>query len=573
MQKRLKQIIFGLMMAGLLGLATPAAQASTQATAQVSFTFDDGFRSAYTIAAPTLAEYGLVGTSYPITSCVGTPTRQCPVKNFGFMSWAQIQALQNQYGWEVGSHTVTHKAMTTLTAAKVSQELINSKNALTNHGIAANAYCSPYGDYSNNVIAAVARNYTSHRGFADTGYNTFPYNDYLLYVQPVQVGVSVDQVKSYIDYAKAHNMWLILAFHDISPTPSQDPNDFQYSSADLESIAAYTASQGVASTTISRGLVSGNNLLTNGDFTSGLSAGWTTDAPTLIKPNSQNKGSYPGATQSIELNSGTTNKHLFSPKAGIEAGQAYVLKTFLNVVSIDSGEVGFYIDEYDATGNWISGQYKRGERSAFVENVNFEYIPSSANVAQARLQIFTTANSGIKAYVDNVQWLSQGRTITPPSPPEPKPEPTNLLPNGNFDSGLSQGWWTDNPTNISTVVANLGGVNNRAAIEFRAGTTNSHLFSPAVAVQPSTTYTIKNWLLVDTISNGALGYYIDEYDAAGNWVSGQYKANIWQLYNGEYELSYTPTSSTVAKASLQIIVSGGSGLHGYVDDARWYVSQ
>jgi peptidoglycan/xylan/chitin deacetylase (PgdA/CDA1 family) len=36
---------------------------------------------------------------------------------------------------EVGSHTVTHKAMTTLTAAKVSQELINSKNALTSRGI------------------------------------------------------------------------------------------------------------------------------------------------------------------------------------------------------------------------------------------------------------------------------------------------------------------------------------------------------------------------------------------------------------------------------------------------------
>jgi hypothetical protein len=105
-----------------------------------------------------------------------------------------------------------------------------------------------------------------------------------------------------------------------------DPNDFQYSSADLEAIAAYAAAQGVASTTVSRGLVSGDNLLPNGDFTSGFGAGWTTDAPALIKPNTQNKGSYPNATQSIEINSGATNKHLFSPKVAVEAGQAYVIK-------------------------------------------------------------------------------------------------------------------------------------------------------------------------------------------------------------------------------------------------------
>ncbi len=571
MKKRLAQLIFGLAWVAAFSVAVPSAQAATQASAKVSFTFDDGFRSAYTVAAPTLAKYGLVGTSYPITSCVGTPTKQCPVdKSFGFMTWAQIQALQNQYGWEVGSHTVTHKAMTTLTAAKVSQELINSKNALTSRGITADAYCSPYGDYNNSVVAAVARSYTSHRGFADTGYNSFPYNDYLLRVQPVQVRVSVDQVKSYIDYAKANNLWLILAFHDISPTPSADPEDFQYSSADLDAIASYTAALGLTSTTISRGLVNGQNLLPNGDFSSGLGAGWTTDAPTSIKLNTLNKGSYPNATQSIEINGGTTNKHLFSPNVAIQAGQAYVIKSYLNVASIKGGEVGFYIDEYDAAGNWISGQYKRGEHNAFVENLNFEYNPTSNAVAQARLQVFATANSGAKAYIDNVQWISQGREVTPPPPPNPTPEPTNLLPGGNFDAGISGGWRTDSPTSITAVIVTLGGQPNQTVVGFSATATNQHLFSPLIAVEPTKTYQIKQWLSVEAITSNVVGFYIDEYDASGNWVSGQYKASVGQIYSGDYSFDYTPSSAAVAQASWQMIVSGNSGLSGYVDSVRWY---
>jgi hypothetical protein len=572
MKKRIAQIIISLAWVAIVSVAAPNAQAATQASAKVSFTFDDGFRSTYTIAAPTLAKYGLIGTSYPVTSCVGTPTRQCPVeKSFGFMNWKQIKALQDQYGWEVGSHTVTHKAMTTLTAAKVSQELINSKNALTSRGITADAYCSPYGDYNNNVIAAVARSYSSHRGFADTGYNSFPYNDYLLYVQQVQAGVTVDQVKGYIDHAKANNLWLILAFHDISPTPSADPNDFQYSSTDLEAIAAYAAAQGVASTTVSRGLVSGDNLLPNGDFTSGFGAGWTTDAPALIKPNTQNKGSYPNATQSIEINSGATNKHLFSPKVAVEAGQAYVIKSFLNVVRIASGEVGFYIDEYDAAGNWISGQYKRGENSVFVENLNFEYVPSSAAVTQARLQVFVTANSNAKAFIDNVQWISQGREVTPTPVPEPTPEPTNLMPGGDFDAGLSGGWRTDNPTSITAVIATLGAQPNQSAVAFTATTANSHVFSPLVAVESATSYQIKQWLSVDAITSGVVGFYIDEYDAAGNWISGQYKASIGQTYSGDYSFDYTPTSAGVARASWQMIVTGNSGASGHIDSVRWFV--
>jgi hypothetical protein len=68
------------------------------------------------------------------------------------------------------------------------------------------------------------------------------------------------------------------------------------------------------------------------------------------------------------------------------------------------GEVGFFIDEYDSAGNWISGQYKTGVRGVSSGDVNFTYKPSSTNVASASLQVIVTANSSISAYYDDVRW-------------------------------------------------------------------------------------------------------------------------------------------------------------------------
>ena len=72
------------------------------------------------------------------------------------------------------------------------------------------------------------------------------------------------------------------------------------------------------------------------------------------------------------------------------------------------------------------------------------------------------------------------------------------------------------------------------------------------------------------MSSGEVGFYIDEYDAAGNWISGQYKGGARSLGAGDISFSYTPTSANVAKSSLQIILVGNSGITGYVDDVRWY---
>lgn len=463
--KRLRSALYGVATAAFIITAVTsafprvavAAPLNLTRAAKVSFTFDDGLSSAYTLAAPTLQKYGFTGTNYVISGCVGMTTVPNACKaddSVPYMTWAQVSALRNTYGWEIGSHTVDHPYLastdpddqpTALTTAQITAELRDSKAAIkANTGIDPTAFASPYGDYNpsgNPVLAEVAKLYTSHRGFADTGYNITPYdgsalpandymlNDYLIRDQQVQAGVSVATVRGYIDKAIADNAWLVLTFHEIkNGNASTDPDDYQYNNGDLDLIAQYVKQKAVPVVNISDGLATSNtNLLANGSFDSAIgtfdgtpsTTQWTTDDPTNIKRDTGNHGNFPSPTNSISMAAGTANNHLFSPLVTVSPASTYYLKNFVNITKINAtagSEMAFFIDEYDASGNYLATQYKKSVISGdnpLVKTWSFGYVPG-ANTAKARLQIDITANSGIQAYVDNLQWFLVDSTVTPP---------------------------------------------------------------------------------------------------------------------------------------------------------------
>jgi peptidoglycan/xylan/chitin deacetylase (PgdA/CDA1 family) len=558
-------------------LQSLAATTPLNTGAKVTFSFDDGYTSALRQAAPTLAKYGMAGTSFIITGCVGmttTPNTCRADTDKQYMTWAQIAQLHTTYGWEIGSHTANHYCLAStgdgsdcqtnkLTPAQVDTELSQSKAALVAHGYSATDFASPYGDYDRATLAQVAKYYAAHRGFADVGLNSAPYNQYIVKDEQVQGGVTVAAVKGYVDQAIANHQWLVLSFHHIAVKASSNPGEYQYSTANLDAIAAYVKSKTVPVVTMDNGLIKGPNLFTDSTFDNGISNGWTTDSPANFVKDSANNGNYPSPTNSVAFNAGTTNEHLFSPTVKINPATSYILKNFINLTNINSGSVGSFIDEYDSNGNWISGQYKLNVSFNWPQTVGFEYKPTSANVANARLQVILPANSGAHGYLDNFEWIDENTSPVPPPP-------TNLMPNGTFDGGISAGWTTDGPANIVADSANNGSPANPVnSVKMTAVSANTHLFSPKVTADSTKSYSLSSYVNIKQLSSGEIGFYIDEYDGSGNWISGHYVTGARSVGATTVGFNYTPSSVNVKSASLQFILVGNSGIVAYVDNVLW----
>lgn len=571
-------LLFALLIVSPPSVSAVVAPYNVAPSAKISLTFDDGLLDALTQAAPILASNGLPATSFVISNCVGMATipNSCPADSgMSYMTWEQIAQLRDTYGWEIGGHSAAHPMLATdnLTDAQLTQEIAGGKQAMVDHGISPTSFATPYGDYDNRVLAEIAKSYASHRGFWDVDPNVWPYNNHIINNMQVQAGVSVASVQARIDQAVTNKEWLVLTFHGIEPTPSSDPEDYQYSAADLSTIAAYIKSKQDAgllkAVKMQDGpITSTTNLLSGGSLAGGLSGGWATDVPANVTADSGNHGSYPEPLHSVLATAGSGSaSHLFSPNVSVQHAKTYMLQSFLNVFARTSGEIGYYIDEHNTNGDWISGQWKGSKTALTVGDQIFTYVPTSAQVASARLQIYVTAGSGIQAYVDNFRWFALETVESPPPPPV-----QNALPNSNFDNGVSSGWTTNSTTAFSADNTNHGAPESPTnAIKLLAGSGNASLFAPLVDVDPALTYDVSAYLNIQTLTSNELAFYVDEYDVNGSWVSGQYKTAKRNTGIQVISFGYTPTGGVVKKAGLQVILVGNSGISGYLDEVKFMV--
>ncbi|MEO5690675.1 MAG: polysaccharide deacetylase family protein [Candidatus Saccharimonadales bacterium] len=579
--KKFLQVSLSMFLIILIGLVLPVqAAVSVPNVPKVTFTFDDGRASTYTRAATILNSYNLSGTAYITTDCVGmtkVPNTCHAANDVSYMTWAQIKALRDTYKWEIGSHSKSHPYMAStnaddgqpkmLTPQQIVNELAASKAALAAQGINATSYASPYGDYNPYVLQEVAKVYSSHRGFADQNDNTWPYNDYLLNNMQVQTPVTVDAVKAKIDSAIAKKTWLVLTFHDIVLKPSKDVNKYQWGSAQLDTVAAYVKAKrdaGLLQTVnASGGLATGTvNMLPGADFTGGIATGWRTDTPIVFQANNKVNGSFPEQTNSIAITATnlTKNAHFFSPRMSVSSSNAYLLKSYLNVTAISAGEVGYYIDEYDANGEWISGQYKARETGVFVQNINISYIPTSVAVKTASLQVYVDQGSTVKGFMDSLRWYQVASSA----------QPTNLLASGTFDNPWNNGWTTDNSSVVTLDTTGRGSTANPTnSIKASSTTQSAHLFSPKIGVDATKSYYLESY--VNIVSTGELGVYIDEYDASGVWISGQYKHTVTTVGPQTFGIQYKPSSLQVKTSQIQYIYTAQTSLYTiYLDDIKLF---
>jgi peptidoglycan/xylan/chitin deacetylase (PgdA/CDA1 family) len=184
----------------------------------ISLTFDDASASQYTAVAK-MDTYGFASTQYVPTGGLGSE---------GIWTRSQVKSVFAR-GHEIGSHSVTHPDLTTVSAAKLGTELASSKTTLTNivgEGQVM-SFATPYGAYNANVIAAVkAAGYTNHRS-VDVGYNTKsdldPYN---IKVQNMLATTTTAEFQDWVDTARAGNYWLVVVYHGITDNlDTGDPGD------------------------------------------------------------------------------------------------------------------------------------------------------------------------------------------------------------------------------------------------------------------------------------------------------------------------------------------------------------
>ncbi len=143
----------------------------------VAITFDDAFASVYEHAAPLLEELGWPATVFVPTGAVerDEPMRwlldngcaePSDIGQLRPLAWDQIESLAAR-GWEIGSHSVSHPLLSTLSVAERREELVTSREAIAERVGACVSVSYPWGEV-NDVVAEAARQagYTAGGGLA-----------------------------------------------------------------------------------------------------------------------------------------------------------------------------------------------------------------------------------------------------------------------------------------------------------------------------------------------------------------------------------------------------------------------
>jgi peptidoglycan/xylan/chitin deacetylase (PgdA/CDA1 family) len=130
----------------------------------VIITFDDGDISVYETAFPILQKYGLTGVVYIVNNYMGTE---------GYMSAEQIKELVAA-GWEVGSHSRSHRDLTKLEPAIQRAEIVEAREVLQEAlGVPVQTFAYPFGIMNSSVgsyvhfagyIAAMGLGFTADQG-------------------------------------------------------------------------------------------------------------------------------------------------------------------------------------------------------------------------------------------------------------------------------------------------------------------------------------------------------------------------------------------------------------------------
>ena len=174
----------------------------------VSISFDDGWKSIYDSAFPILEKHNIPSTQYI------NPGLSENRELTSYMSFDQVREMQSR-GHEIGSHSLTHCVQTILTAEELEDDSKESAKILERHGIEGNGgFAYPFGSY-NHVVNESKKKHYAYLRTSDQGYNDYYHDLSKLKAYTLEADTTLEELESWVEYAKTNNLWLILVYHNI----------------------------------------------------------------------------------------------------------------------------------------------------------------------------------------------------------------------------------------------------------------------------------------------------------------------------------------------------------------------
>ena len=174
----------------------------------VIITFDDGDISVYETAFPVMQKYGLTGVTYIVGNYMGTD---------GYMTAVQIKALAAA-GWEVGSHSRSHRDLRQLQPEIQRVEIVDARKELQKAtGASVDTFAYPFGFMGNTAGSYVhAAGYTAAMGL---GFTADQGKGNLFWLQRRDVKGEYD-IKQFADFLPWQGDSALLPPDTPTPTPT-----------------------------------------------------------------------------------------------------------------------------------------------------------------------------------------------------------------------------------------------------------------------------------------------------------------------------------------------------------------
>jgi peptidoglycan/xylan/chitin deacetylase (PgdA/CDA1 family) len=203
-------------------IAGPAFAWPQGKRAAVSLSFDDARASQLDAGVPILDAYGIKATFYVSMEGVGKRLDD----------WKAVVAS----GHEIGNHSMRHpctgnfpwsreKALEDYTPAQMAAELDQANAKIESLlGVHPVTYAYPCGlkyvgrgERTTSYVPLVARRFLAGRGWRDEGANDPAFCDPAQLMTIELDGLTVEQLKAFVDETAKNGFWLVLCGHDIGP--------------------------------------------------------------------------------------------------------------------------------------------------------------------------------------------------------------------------------------------------------------------------------------------------------------------------------------------------------------------